>query len=415
MSEPIKLNLWVMPNAGFDTQRILQRELADFQKMNPDYAVRLTVIPWFFAWDRLTAVAKKRLPQEPPDVIQIGGTWTTTLAALGAVCDVTDYLDDIERNDIIRPLWNYSYEPSRTKAYSLPWFTDTRVLYYRRDLLNQLGLKPEDVGTWSGLREACERLRDHPKLGKNYFGLALPGQREGILIHDLAPWVWGAGGTFLSADRQNPQFNKPAALQGIHFFYQMMVDHLVPLLGRDRLVTGNFFSGQAAFQVSGVWPVNSTFNPRHPAYQPDVAKNYGISLFPSGPAGQVTYLGGSNLAITSISQHPEGAWKLIKFLIDPASQVRHSRQIGMLPSRYSALEKLLTGAPAHITDVFRQSLRVARTLPCAATLGTIERILGNVSQRLITAVCENRYSERLLGEEMAQASKEADYILSLYE
>jgi len=415
MTDPIRLNLWVMPNAGFDTQRVMQRELAEFHKEHRDYEVRLTVIPWFFSWDRLIAVAKGRVQNDTPDVIQIGGTWTTTLAALGALGDVTDYLDDIDRTDIIRPLWNYCYEPSRTKAYSLPWFTDIRVLYYRRDLLAQLEMTPEDITTWRGLREACERLRDHSKLNKRFFGLPLPGQREGILIHDLAPWVWGSGGTFLSADRQNPQFNKPAALQGIHFFYQMMVDHLIPLLGRDRLVTGNFFSGQSAFQVSGAWPMHSTFNPRHPAYEPDVARHYGISLFPAGPAGQVTFLGGSNLAISSLSQHPEGAWKLIKFLVDTNSQVRHSRQIGMLPSRYSALEKLLSSAPTPVADVFRQSLRVARTLPCAATLGTIERILGKVSQRLITSVCENRYSEKLLTEEMGQAAKEADYILSLYE
>jgi multiple sugar transport system substrate-binding protein len=415
MPNKITLNLWVMPNAGFDTQRVLQRELAGFESKNPDYEVRVTVIPWFFAWDRLVAVAKRRVSQVVPDVIQIGGTWTTTLSSLGALSDLTDYLDDIERADIIRPLWNYCYEPSRTHAYSLPWFTDARVLYWRKDILKELNLTVEDISTWSGLRAACEKLRDHPKLGKRYFGMPLPGQREGILIHDLAPWVWGAGGTFLSSDRHTPQFQKPAALQGVHFYYQMMVDHLIPLLGRDRLVSGNFFTGQAAFQVSGVWPVNSIFNSKHAGYQPEVAKNYGVSVLPAGPAGEVTYLGGSNLAITHLSQHPEGAWKLIKYLIGTDSQARHAKQIGMLPSRYSALEKLLSSAPGPVAEAFRHSLRVARTLPCAATLGTLERILGKASQRLITAVCEDRYNEALLSEEMNTAAKEADYILSLYE
>jgi len=32
MASPIKLNLWVMPNAGFDTQRIMQKELALFRR-----------------------------------------------------------------------------------------------------------------------------------------------------------------------------------------------------------------------------------------------------------------------------------------------------------------------------------------------------------------------------------------------
>lgn len=403
-----------MPNAGFDTRRVMQRELALFRRENPGYDVKLTVHPWHFAWDRLIAVAKRKDYRDPPDVIQIGGTWNTTLAALGVLSDITDYLDDVERTDVIRPIWNYCYEPTRTKAYSLPWFLDARVLYYRKDLLAPLQIQPEDLSTWKGFREACERLHNS-NLGKKYFALPLSGQREGILIHDLAPWIWGGGGNFISSDRHVAQFNEPSSLKGIDFYFRMMVDHLIPLLGRDRLCTGDFFSGQFAFQVSGVWPINSFLNPKYPYYQPDVARNYGISVFPAGPAGQVTFLGGSNLGIVSSSQHPHAAWKLIKFLTSVDSQVRHSRQIGMLPSRYSALEQLLSAAPAGVAEVFRHSLRVARTLPCAATLGTIERIVGRVTQNLTTAVRENRYDERLLNEEMNSAAKEADYILSLYE
>lgn len=87
----------------------------------------------------------------------------------------------------------------------------------------------------------------------------------------------------------------------------------------------------------------------------------------------------------------------------------------MLPSRYSALEELLASAPVRVAEVFRHSLRVARTLPCAATLGTIERIMGRTTQNLMAAVRENRYDEALLTQEMTTAAKEADYILSLYE
>ncbi len=410
MSSLTKLNLWIMPNAGFETRRVMQREIAFFRKENPGIEVNITVQPWFFAWDRLIAVAKRRDFQEFPDVIQIGGTWTTTLAALGALVDLSDYL-----NDLVRPSWNYCYEPTRTKAYSLPWFLDARVLYYRHDILKELGIKPQDIATWKGLRDACEQLRDHPNLGKKYCARALAGQREGVLMHDLAPWVWGAGGNFLSSTRQKALFDEPSALKGIDFYFKLLVDHLIPLMGRDRILTGNFFSGQFGFQVSGAWPINSAFNPQHPHYSPEVSKHYGVSVFPAGPAGQVTYLGGSNLAIVSTTKHPEAAWALIKFLTGPASQVRHSRQIGMLPSRYTALEELLSIAPPTVAEVFRQSLRVARTFPCAATLGTLERILGRVSLNLITAVRENRYNEKVVADQLSAAAKEANYILSLYE
>jgi multiple sugar transport system substrate-binding protein len=403
-----------MPNAGFDTQRVMHKELAQFHRENPGYEVKLTVHPWHFAWDRLIAVAKRKDYFEPPDVVQIGGTWNSTLAALGALADLTDFVDDMDRGDIVRPVWNYCYEPNRTKIYSMPWFLDARVLYYRQDVLSKLGLTPEDLGTWKGFRDACERLHNS-KLGKKMFALPLPGQKEGILIHDLAPWIWGAGGTFISSDRHVSQFSDPASAKGIDYYFRMMVDHLIPLLGRDRLSTGDFFSGQFAFQVSGVWPINSFLNPKYPYYQADVARNYGISVFPAGPAGQVTYLGGSNLAIVMASQHPHAAWKLIQHLTSAEAQVRHSRQIGMLPSRYSALEELLSSAPVRVAEVFQHSLRVARTLPCAATLGTIERIVGRATQNLMAAVRENRYDQTVLSHELSSASKEADYILSLYE
>lgn len=414
MTNPIRLNLWVMPNAGFDTQRVMQKELSLFHRQNPGYEVKLTVHPWHFAWDRLIAVAKRKDYFEPPDVVQIGGTWNSTLAALGALADLTEFIDDVDRTDIVRPVWNYCYEPTRTKVYSMPWFLDARVLYYRNDILAKLGVTPEDLGTWKGFRDACERLHNS-KLGKKYFALPLPGQKEGILIHDLAPWIWGAGGNFLSSDRHSSQFQDSASLKGIDYYFRMMVDHLIPLLGRDRLSTGDFFSGQFAFQMSGAWPVNSFLNPRYPYYQEDVARHYGIAVFPEGPAGQVTYLGGSNLGIVQTSQHPHAAWKLIQFLTSSESQVRHSRHIGMLPSRYSALEELLESAPTRVAEVFRHSLRVARTLPCAATLGTIERIVGRATQNLLAAVRENRYSQTLLSQELTKAAHESDYILSLYE
>src|SRR5437879_3739313 len=256
MSSLSKLNLWIMPNAGFETRRVMQREVAYFRKENPGIEVQITVQPWFFAWDRLIAVAKRRDFQEFPDVIQIGGTWTTTLAALGALVDLSDYLNDIDRSDLVRPSWNYCYEPTRTKAYSLPWFLDARVLYYRHDILSELGLSPEDLGTWKGFREACERL-NNAKVGTKYYALPLPDQKEGIILHDLASWIWSGGGNFFSSDGHFAHFHEPAALKGIDFYFRMMVDHMIPLLGRDRLSTGDFFSGQFAFHVSVVWPISS--------------------------------------------------------------------------------------------------------------------------------------------------------------
>jgi len=128
----------------------------------------------------------------------------------------------------------------------------------------------------------------------------------------------------------------------------MMVDRLIPLLGRDRLVSGNFFSGQFAFQVSGAWPVNSSFN-RSIRIIRRTWRAITESQCSLGSGGPVTYLGGSNLAITSVSS-TRNRLEAGQIFNQHPSQVRHSRQIGMLPSRYSALEKLLSDAPEPVSD-----------------------------------------------------------------
>jgi len=175
----------------------------------------------------------------------------------------------------------------------------------------------------------------------------------------------GGGGAFPELGPPPRGIPRAPGLEGVDFYFRMMVDHLIPLLGRDRLAVGDFFSGQFAFQVSGVWPMQTLLNPKY-LITPEVAKNYGISVFPPG-RGQVTFLGKQSGDRQYLPAPARGL---------EADQIPHGRnpsaaqpQIGMLPSRYSALEELLQSAPTAVADVFRHSLRVARTLPCAATLG----------------------------------------------
>jgi len=92
----------------------------------------------------------------------------------------------------------------------------------------------------------------------------------------------------------------------------MMVDRLIPLLGATGWSAATFFR---PVRFSGVRRLAG-----EQFVQPEASELSGgrgaplrISVFPSGPAGPVTYLGGSNLAITSVSQHPEmpGSWSNI--------------------------------------------------------------------------------------------------------
>jgi multiple sugar transport system substrate-binding protein len=83
-----EINFWVMPNAGFSTRPILAEAIEEFEQLNPDVKIRLTVHPWSLSWARSMDVIKGRFEGPRPDVLQVGTTWVPTLVYLGALDEV---------------------------------------------------------------------------------------------------------------------------------------------------------------------------------------------------------------------------------------------------------------------------------------------------------------------------------------
>ena len=64
----------------------------------------------------------------------------------------------------------------------------------------------------------------------------------------------------------------------------------------------------------------------------DAKANLAFAPFPTGPGGQYTFVGGSNLAILKIFKHQDAALKWVNFLLSYDSQLRYGQAIGTLPA-----------------------------------------------------------------------------------
>jgi multiple sugar transport system substrate-binding protein len=404
----VELNLWVMPNAGFQTRRLLNRLLEPFHRSHPHIQVKVWVFPWSVAWDRLMTVLKHSHWPVVPDVIQIGSTWTCTLAFLGTLKELTTGMSDIDRDNFIPTVFESCYLPRSRKLFAVPWFMDLRVLYYRRDILKSVKAGPEDLDTWDSFRRVCQAVKRARSRHRKHI-LAMSGQKGEVLIHDLAPWIWGAGGNFLTPDERQAAFQREDSAEGLKYFFSLMADGYIPLLGRDRFSSGNFFSGHAMFQLSGYWPFH---DPKRDGVPPEVAKNFGVAPFPLGPAGRFTYLGGSHLAISTQTRYPEESWALLRYLSLPETQKQHAQAIGMLPCRPTELPELFSRHP-QAGDVFLESLTYARLLPQVPLLGTLERMFVRVTSNLVKKIVEKDYTPMKLQSVLSEAAQEADYLVSL--
>jgi len=411
----VTLRFWTIPNAAFATRKVLEYEIREFRKHNPHININLTIHPWSRAWDFLMDVAKGRPGAESPDVMQIGTTWVSTLAFLGLLSPLVGDERAFGGDSFLPRSWDSCRILGSEGIYAVPWFLDVRVLYYRRDILEKAGISESSLEDWHGFAAACKKLLELRRRSNDaLYPLSVSSQKPGVYVHDLAPWVWAAGGDFLNPLQNVSRLASPETVQGLSFFYGLVANGSIPLLGRDTMVpTGGVFRGDYAMQLCGAWPVGSALNPSHPDYQPHLAKNLGVAFFPIGPKGRYTFIGGSNLAVSSKSHHPEEAWSFVKFLSTRESQVRHCLAVSALPVRMDSLDDIFA-KHEEAKFSFVGSLDFARSLYSVVAMGSIERAFFYFGERVLKLIRESNFDQRTLRAEIDKADSEINTIISFY-
>ena len=139
--------------------------VTEFEREHPGITVRVEQLPWTAAHEKLlTAFAG----DATPDVAQLGNTWIAELAALGALEALKPWLDadrSIAASDYFEGIWHTNEVDGA--LFGLPWYVDTRLLFYRRDLFARAGVH-EMPDNWSGFTRALDALQrtgtPHPLL-----------------------------------------------------------------------------------------------------------------------------------------------------------------------------------------------------------------------------------------------------------
>jgi multiple sugar transport system substrate-binding protein len=354
-------------------------------------------------------VIKGRNTRSVPDVFQIGTTWITTLSYLGA-------LEQVPENPFGPREHRIASSIGDSSPFCIPWFIDIRVLYYRKDIFEAFHIDPKLLEDWKGFTKACAELKRNLEKSERFprivAPLGIPGQKPGVLMHDLAPWVWEAGGDFCSDDLRETNLNQVPLMQGCEFYFDLIDQGYMPV-ANSALPQGNYFTGHYAMQFSGSWPVDTYLNPAWEYAMPDVAVNTGVAPLPSGPQGRYTFLGGSNLGVSSMSQNKDYAWEFIHFMMDPARISKHARAIGSLPARLAGMEELFERIPA-AKEVFFSSFGYARRLPRLVELGSVEQIVYKMSARILSLIRERTYNHKRLHQEIQSANNEIKTLLSVH-
>ena len=131
------IDVWAMGTEGDK----LGDFVAAFEKENPDAKVNVTAVPWEAAHDK---IANAIAAGKTPDVSLIGTTWMGEFAEAGGLDPTPEGL--VDEGDFFDGAWGSTVVGDT--SYGVPWYVETRVLYYRKDLAEKAGWSqaPQDVG-----------------------------------------------------------------------------------------------------------------------------------------------------------------------------------------------------------------------------------------------------------------------------
>jgi len=127
------LELWAAGSEG----EIVSELMPAFEALHPGLRVRVQSIPFLGAHEKLlTAV----VGESTPDLAPLGNTWLPEFAMIGALAPLDDAVAKssvIRAADYFEGVWDINRYDGH--QYGVPWYVDTRILFYRRDLLEQAG------------------------------------------------------------------------------------------------------------------------------------------------------------------------------------------------------------------------------------------------------------------------------------
>jgi multiple sugar transport system substrate-binding protein len=311
------ITLWGMGAEG----KLLPEIVKDFEKENPDIHVEVQALPWDNAHDKLlTAVASK----SGPDVVQMGASWVPEFAAAGALMDMAPYVSKYPelapKNFFEGAVGTTKYEG---KSVGVPWYTETKILFYRSDLLKQVGYN-EAPKTWEELSDAAQKLTAR---GKGKYGIAFSAKEQSLGFMFALQ-----NGSKLVDEQGNPLFNQPPFVEAVKYLNSFFQNGSNALdLGIDS-IQGLQGEGTVPMFISGPFMIKQIKD-----RAPELDGKWNVAELPA-KENNLSVLGGADLSIFQFSKHPEESAKFLAYMSKPETQLKWMELASVLPAATKSWE-----------------------------------------------------------------------------
>jgi ABC-type glycerol-3-phosphate transport system substrate-binding protein len=365
--ETKRLTVWILPPS---TSRGIEAELKAFQDANPNIAVTFVLKNWDTVLDDIEQAA--RGSAAAPDLLQIGSSWVSAIAAQGVLHTFTsEQLSGFATGDSFFESALAAGTNADGNIVAVPFVLDSRAFIYREDIFRRLNINPTTAfSSIENLIAALETIKAADLKtpdGRSIYPIILPGETNRDIVHSIAPFVWASGGEFLAEDG-TVNINSAEVANGVGLYVGLYAKGLtqpnMPSTNFDDALK-LFGDRQGAVALSGSWMIR-TIRETTLAEETDID----AAIL----AGQPTFLGGSHIGIWDASPNKAEALTLLAYLTSREFQLNYNLNVGMLPATQGAFN-----ASAFQTDedfkVFAQAVALGRSYPVSAVWQEVEGVL----------------------------------------
>ncbi len=394
----LQLSVMYTEEKAIQTLRLALDEFEQRHRIKVD----LRVLNWDTAWSEMVRVA---LYRTGPDISEVGTTWVGSFVSTNALRPFSpDEVESLGGASIFLPCSWPETNPASGGLWGFPWLADTRLIFYRRDLLHQAGI--DEAVAFSSFDQLVKTLDRLQAAGFSETPFLIPLAHIYVTFHIMASWVWANNGQFVSPGGKHLLFHMPEAQRGMAAYFNLGRYFLREIndLGVDVIHDDLFLKGQAAVIISGSWVLDLIFNQA----VPKVVENFAMAVLPEAP-----FVGGTNLVIWRHTRHAEAAMKLVSYLTSKKVQIHSLGEKGRLPTRLDALN-----APPFTIDphyqVIARSLKTGRTFPSTRLWGLIEDKLAVAIREIWDQLLKNpdADTEQIIASVMDPLAKELNHALS---
>lgn len=375
----VTLRFWGLGREG----EVVAQLLEAFEREEPGIEIQVQQIPWTAAHEKLLTA---HVGGSTPDLAQLGNTWVPEFAAIDALLPLDSLIaasQQVKPAAFFAGIWDTNVVDGR--VYGIPWYVDTRVLFYRKDILASAGYDtmPQSWASWLEAMRAIKR-----QVGPERYAIYLPTNEW------MQPVVLGEqnGATLLRERGTRGAFSSPEFAEAFDFYLSLFRTGLAPPLGQHDIANAyqEFARGLFAMWITGPWNLGE-FKRRLPV---ELQDDWATAPLP-GPRGAesgISHAGGASVVIFRESRHQEAAWKVVEFLSRPEQQLRFYELTGSLPSSRAAWQQSDLAQDPHAKAFWVQLQRV-RALPAVPE---IESIVTRVYEHAEASIRGSRSAEASL-------------------